>query len=156
MTLLARTETNLIMPLKVRPELPEYLREARLARGWSGAELAKRAGVAHNLPTNLERPEYLAEHRPTADTLIKIAGALNTDINLPEIDPSYLLYLAGYLKQDPTDIESRWPPEINRLVNFLLDIGNPKLRAGAIKTAIGAARLFLGINRGEEGEAGDD
>lgn len=137
--------------LKVRPEFPVFLKQQRELRGWSGAELARRAGIkSHNLPTSYEDIEYLSQHQPSAEQLIKLADGLNSDPNYPFVTPVKLLYLAGYNVDDPDEHPIVWPPEIQRLARFLMGITNTERREKAVRFVISAIDTFLGLKDEEE------
>ena len=63
----------------------ERLRQARLQRGLTQEELARRASVSIVTVAKLERSEH---RRPTVDTAVKLAKALG-------VDPAWLLFGEG-------------------------------------------------------------
>jgi transcriptional regulator with XRE-family HTH domain len=131
--------------LKVRPEFPVFLKQQRELRGWSGAELARRAGIkSHNLPTSYEDIEYLAQHQPSAEQLIKLADGLNSDPNYPFVTPVKLLYLAGYNVEDPDEHPIVWPHDVQRLARFVMRITSTEQRQKFISFVISAVDTLLG------------
>ncbi|MEM8739774.1 MAG: helix-turn-helix transcriptional regulator [Planctomycetota bacterium] len=60
----------------------ETLTAARLARGLSGAETARRMGVDRSLVSRLEA----APHSPTLDTILAYAKAIGTDVRIAVVD----------------------------------------------------------------------
>jgi transcriptional regulator with XRE-family HTH domain len=144
-TELEKTPVPASRKYNARPEFTDYLRKQREVRGWSARELAAKAGVGNSLIASYENPEYVAERELEAGKLIKIANALNTDPNHPFVTPVKLLYLAGYDIDDPDKNPIVWPPEVERLARFILNIKNARLREKAVKIAINAARTFLGL-----------
>lgn len=59
------------------------LTEARIQKGWTQYELAKRSGVSHTTISRIEALEY----QPLLETLLKIADALGFYINIIEKSP---------------------------------------------------------------------
>ncbi len=82
----------------------------RLARGWTQADLAERAGIAVEVCGRLERGNVL----PRADTLVRLAAALG-------VTTDALLGLASPKERLAAEPEAEYgdPPELRRLVRRL-------------------------------------
>ncbi len=88
------------MDTPARPEsLGQHIRQARLARQFSGAQLARLAGVS---PSNVSRIESGETATPTPDLLRRIAAALDLDlaellvylgVSVPPTTPPLRIYL---------------------------------------------------------------
>lgn len=61
------------------------VREQREQKGWSQAELARRAGVAQSMISRLERGQLQSVHLPTLEKLARVLGC----------DPGYLIVRKG-------------------------------------------------------------
>lgn len=71
-----RVRGDLHVVVSSRLAIKVALRQARLAAGLTQAQLAKRAGIAQPMISQLEHPDY----NPTLDTLAKVAKALDADL----------------------------------------------------------------------------
>ncbi len=97
------------------------LKEARLARGWSQAELARRAGVSKDTITRLDRADY--EPRWTY-VLPKLAAALGCELS-DLVDGPIVVVEAGDVAPEDVarDFEAFWaaltPEERDRYRQYL-------------------------------------
>ncbi len=103
------------------------LRDARDAKGFSQAELAKQIGSYHSIIGKYERDEV----KPTIDVVKKMAGVLSTTAGylLGETEDRELLKDPSMLKR-LNDI-SRFPEKDKDYILYALDamINNVKLKA---------------------------
>lgn len=58
------------------------LKQARIKKGWSQYELAKKSGVAHTTIARIEAMEY----QPKLETLLRLADALGLYLNIVEAE----------------------------------------------------------------------
>lgn len=118
---------------KARSEFPGRLEQLRSRRGWSKADLAKRAGLD---PSSITRFEQGSRH-PDRDTVLLLAETMA----LPLVDRDRLLASAGYRSELWDD------PLLVDLSTLLKDADTPRAIREEVRSILKAALAYGKLSR---------
>lgn len=117
-------------------ELGDYIKTLRTSQNWATSKLAELSDMSSGFINQLENGKCL---NPKASSLTRLA-------NIFDIDPNKLLYLAGYISNEPNQ-QADWQTSISTKLN---DIG---LKGKYVKEIIDYIETVqIKQNKNEDGE----